>query len=139
MKTLKPYAVKVVIGSTERVAEFNTDEELSDFLNKAEELKKTKAPNLKVTIIREPDPRENSLCWEPIFVDGKPLLDIDGKQMYRCIPVKRRGKNILYCPYCLQYVEKKAVDLGYGLKVDGCEKCGMTVNDFYMKTANGLW
>jgi hypothetical protein len=145
---MKPYAVAVIMGEKKSAKEFDTEFEMNSFLKKAEELK-AKAPSLLVKIIRKPqpkqkkevidDPREDSLCWISIHQSGKRVRDGFGKLMYKCVPAPFKGKNLFYCPYCLGYKEWKTVDLGYGNKEKGCETCGITKNDFNVKSANNLW
>lgn len=151
---MKPYAVGVVIGDKKSIKEFDTEIEFKTFLQKAEELK-NRAPTLLVKIIRKPqpaptpvkkraeevinDPREDSLCWKPVIKDGRRTKDSWGRLLYQCIQAPFKSQKVLYCPYCNAYKEWGMVDLGYGLKEKGCTDCGMTKNDFYIKTANGLW
>lgn len=148
----KPYAVGVVIGEKKSIKEFDSENEFKQFLLKAEELKK-KAPSLLVKIIRKPapiqpkkraeeiinDPREESLCWKPIVKDGQRMRDSWGKLIYQIVPAPFKNQKVLYCPYCNAYKEWGMVDLDNGLKEKGCIDCGMTKNDFYIKSANGLW
>jgi hypothetical protein len=151
----KPYAVGVVIGEKKTVKEFDTENEFKMFLLKAEELKK-KAPTLLVKILRKPkpaptpvkkrvekeiinDPREDSLCWKPVIKDGIRMRDSWGRLLYQCIQAPFKSQKVLYCPYCNAYKEWGTVDLRNGLKEKGCTDCGMTKNDFFIKTANGLW
>lgn len=153
---MKPYAVSVTIGDKVTGKEFDNVTEFKAFLEKAVELKK-KAPNLKVTIIRTPEQqkkkaqskkqkvevikdqsKEDSLCWKPIYKDGKPVVDYSNRQLYRCIPVPQKPK-VFYCPYCNAYKQWAKVDYGYGLIVRGCPDCEVSDQDFYIKTANNLW
>lgn len=149
---MKPYAVSVKLGEKVSSKEFDTAEELKAFLAKAEELKK-KAPHLLVKVTRNglkkkapektvgiiKDPRkEDSLCWVPIYKDGKPYTNYKGEQVYKCVPVTAKPK-VFYCPYCNCYKNWEKIDFGYGLMVKGCGTCGVSEDDFYIKTANNLW
>jgi hypothetical protein len=145
---LKPYAVAVTVGQKVSGKEFETEKEMNEFIAKAEELKK-KAPSLLVRIIRRPKPKpklkgiilnedkEQCRAWERVMQNGVHFV-MDGKQIYQCVPVQGKPK-VIYCPYCHGYKEIEQVDLGHGLKEKGCKSCGVTENDFNMKTANNLW
>lgn len=45
----------------------------------------------------------------------------------------------MYCPYCYGYKTFKKIKNEYGLEIKGCESCGISVEDFHVKTVNGLW
>lgn len=151
---MKPYAVAVTIGSKVTGKEFDNESEFKAFLQKAEELKK-KAPNLLVRIIRNglPKPiikskalfavvtdpeKEDCIAWKPLYKDGAPMVDDKSRQLYQSVPVRIKSPKVLYCPYCHSYKDWVKVDLGYGNTARGCE-CGMTENDFHIKTVNSLW
>ena len=153
---MKPYAVSVRIGEKVSGKEFDTAAELVEFLQKAEELKK-KAPTLSVKIVRNgtiPKPKldstaptytvipdynkEESLCWVKVYRDGVPMVDYKNRQLYKCVPVPRKP-NAMYCPYCNAYKQWIHLRLDYGLEIYGCETCGISDQDFNVKTANNLW
>lgn len=136
-----PYALQITINNNKRIKEFNDKRELENYLIKVKEVqKKNPHVTIQTKIIRKPrqveDKRRESLCWEPY---EKKILDFAGNEMMRCVPVPKKAKNIIYCPYCLEYKEVKVIDLGYGLKEKGCPDCEITLRDFYMRTANSLW
>lgn len=147
---MKPYAVSVTIGEKVSGKEFDTESEFKAFLDKAEELKK-KAPTLLVTILRnglpkkksiptvKQDPRkEESLCWQPAYRDGVPMVDYNGVQLYNCVPAPTKPK-VMYCPYCNAYKSWIKITSEHDLEYKGCETCEMSDQDFYVKTANNLW
>jgi hypothetical protein len=151
---VKPYAVSITIGDKVTGKEFDTESEFRAFLLKVTELKK-KAPQLVVKILRngiKPKPvvksqlpsvsldegKEECMAWKRVIKDGVPMVDPDGKQVYKAVPVPSKPK-VFYCPYCHGYKYWGMVDLDYDLKVKGCVDCGMTINDFNIKTVNGLW
>jgi len=83
------------------------------------------------------DSRSESIAWEiAVNKKGEPILDHKGRQLYQSIPVPRKGKNIIFCPYCNRYKDIETVDLGHGLKEKGCDNCGITMKDFHMKRVN---
>lgn len=149
---MKPFAVSVTIGQKVTGKEFNTESEFKAFLQKAEELKQ-KAPTLLVKILRNGFPKvkkpapvktildeakEECMAWKRVMRDGVAMVDVDGKQLYKSVMVQTKPK-VNYCPYCHGYKEFKNVDTGYDGSAKGCPDCGMTVNDFHMKTVNNLW
>lgn len=52
---------------------------------------------------------------------------------------KRKSKKQLYCPYCAQYRKFKAKQMNGYLTYKRCTGCGISDEDFYVKTYNGLW
>ena len=153
---MKPFAVAVMIGDKKQGKEFDTEDEMKQFLEKAEALKK-QAPQLQVHVIRNGEVpkkpltdlvlpptvklnmnREESLCWRRILRNGKPVTDNQNQQLYQCVPVPKKAK-VFYCPYCNAYKNWSKVDYGYGLIVNGCADCETSDEDFYVKTANDLW
>ena len=82
--------------------------------------------------------RKDSIGYKEAMVKNKPLLDSRGGQIYKPIPVdKKRG--MLFCTHCHDYRKfikrKNSFDIFY----KGCEECGISTNDFDVKTANSLW
>lgn len=52
---------------------------------------------------------------------------------------KRKSKKQLYCPYCAQYRKFKARQKNGYLTYRRCTSCGISNEDFYVKTYNKLW
>ena len=131
------FLVYVTAGDKETVREFNTLDEAWDFVPQALKLKE-KAPGLKVRVRKR---FSKSEIVEPHF--GEPLYDKDGMIMnpFTNLPMRkviyfgpRKGK--WYCPVDGFYTTFKQ-DNFLGLKV--CEHCGISENDWYVRTINGLW
>lgn len=84
--------------------------------------------------------RRNSLAFEPIYnkKKGDYLRDPHGEIIYRSIPVPPK-KGYLFCTECHDYKKFKNLPDKYGNVLKRCVECGISINDFHIKTANRLW
>ncbi len=132
IKLTRPWGVVVKTGGKVVLKEFDTESEAQSFGQQLSAF-----DNVEFEIIEKPTRgiagRENSLAF--VRVDNR---NMPGGFFYRCVQVKQEPGR-LFCTECHDY--RKFVDVTdrYELTLRCCSECGISVNDFYIKTANGLW
>lgn len=108
--------------SVRRLKDISEDEEV-------EEGRHVKSPQ-DISI----EKRADSIAFEAILdADGNPVMDYRGRPTYNCVSVARKPKH-LFCTECHDYKVFQKED---GIK--RCSDCGMSDQDFYVRTANQLW
>lgn len=138
----KPFGVVVKIGGKAMMKEFNSELEADEFIKKAEQLRE-KAPDLEIQKIRRKkrgyEGRAESPAFEPYInpKTNRPVLDSQGRVIYKCkkVPPKR---GYLFCTECHEYTKFKEMEIGYGIVTKRCPQCGISINDYYVRVANGL-
>lgn len=128
------YHVIINSGGKEAVRQFPTEPEAFTVASQALQLK---AANPELTVKVRVDYGDGHLYVpnekEQVLSKGEPVLLVSGK-LRRKAEVMPKKVGHIFCTECGFYT--KLVDLDYA---KGCKECGMSVNDFDIKTANGLW
>lgn len=131
------FFVIVKHGDKESKKELPSEEKALDFVKQARLLQKQ---NPKVRIYLRVSFDDSNLY---ALHSGEILRDKDGRvlQNTRGIPMRKMNrmpqkKGELYCPECGFY-NKFSLDSFLGTK--RCDCCGISTNDFDVKTTNGLW
>lgn len=126
----KPHGVLVTTEGKQVIKEFDTPAEREAFI---EQLRRF--PNVKYEVIERQlfgkAGRATSLAFTQIKLK-------DGTVTDKCVRVPPK-RGYLFCTECHDYRKFKEIDRGYGAVALCCPVCLMSVNDFYIKTANGLW
>lgn len=126
----KPHGVLVTTGGKNIIKEFDTPAEREGFI---EQLKKF--PDV---VYRSVD---RQLFGKPGRATSRGFTTMtlkDGTVTDHCIRVpKIRG--MLFCTECHEYRVFEDLPSDFGNVATRCPVCTMSVNDFYIKTANGLW
>ena len=126
-------------GEKETRQEFKTEEEAIEFLPKVLELR-NRSKGIRVTFrVQYPHdehlyaPHERDLSFDS---KGDEIRNPVTNKAIRTTIVMPQVKGKLYCPECGFHTKYKN-DSYLGLKI--CTYCGISVNDFYVKSCNGLW
>lgn len=139
----KPFAVVVQTADGKTMKkEMDTEAEAETFRASVA----AKLPDAKVEIvqkqerIRGREGQANSIGFTPV-VDRKTMnqmIDAFGRPVYKPIRVPFK-RGFLFCTNCHDYRVFGKVPHRYDDSYQGCQECGMGVNDFDIKTCNGLW
>jgi hypothetical protein len=141
-KLEKPFAVVVKVNDQTMKREFDTEEEAAAFQQAILLKLPTAAPEIirRKEKVRGRDGQKDSIAFRPVLdpKTGQQMIGGNGKPIFKCIPVPpKRGH--LFCTNCHEYKVFSTIRTRYDDTYHGCSDCGMSVNDFDIKTANGLW
>lgn len=124
------YGVLVTTKDKKVLKEFATKPEADSF---AEQFKKF--PDVKTEVIQRKlfgkEGRPTSIAFQKQILKGG---TIDYKVVR--VPPKR---GMMFCTECHEYVKFKVTERLHGSTANCCPQCGISDNDCYIKTANGLW
>lgn len=137
----KPFALVVETEGKTLKREFDTEAEVIEFAKTVKE----KFPTATAQFIRRKERKRgregqaDSIGFIAVYDrEGRPHIDAFGKRSYKpvLVPVK---KGHYFCSNCHDYKTFTTLLTPYGLDYMGCPECGISTNDFDIKTCNGLW
>ena len=84
--------------------------------------------------------RANSIAFTPVLhpKTEEPMFTPAGLPLYKCVKVPLK-KGHLFCTECHEYQKFDNIPSKMGTLEVRCPVCHISIQDFYIRTANGLW
>lgn len=132
LKLDKPWGVVVTTGGKTVLKQFDEEVQAQEFGKQL-----SKFDNVEFEIVEKLTKgvhgREHSDAYVKVESKNYP----EG-YYYKCVPVRQKPGHT-FCTECHDYKKFRNATDKLGLTMKGCPDCGISENDFDIKTANNLW